>query len=306
MKNIIIGLILLVLVGAGAFVFLGMNDSFQFTKPEAEEPATLTVDDDTVEEEEEPSPFQVVPQGTNPEKTDEVIGTSANGTAIKAYHYGTGDTEILFVGGIHSAFAPNTVAVMDEFITALKQEAIDIPENLKVTIIPNLNPDASGQPDTLASRLNANEVDLNRNFDCDWSATGVWRSSDVSGGSSAFSEPEAKALRDYVEGNNIAAAVVYYAADGGVYASNCGGSLDSEIASLTSTYAEAAGYTANEEFDAYTISGDATNWMAKIGVPAIGVLLSDYTDSEWTKNMAGIEAVLTEYGDETVTETDEE
>ena len=294
MKQIVIGLILLVLVGAGAFVFLSEKESIE-TVPPAEENEYVVPEETT---EPEPSPFEVVPAGSQKKEVtpQEVIGASTEGKDIVAYHFGEGDTELLFVGGIHGAFAPNTSAVMDKFVAALMDEEINIPENVTVTVIPNLNPDARGESDTRAARLNANGVDLNRNFDCEWEAEGVWRSAPVSGGDAAFSEPEAAAVRDYVADNKVTAAVVYYAAGGGVYASNCGGSLDPTIAKLTSVYADASGYTANDEFDAYKISGDATNWMAKEGIPAIGVLLGDYTSTEWKENLAGIEAVLKYYG----------
>ena len=293
MRNVLIGLILLVLAGAGAFVFLSVREGDSSLPPVVENNESEPTEE---LDEPEPSPFTVVPAGSTKKKEQqETIGTSVEGNDITAYHFGTGDTEVLFVGGIHGGFAPNTVAVMDTFVTALMDEDIVPPDGVMVTVIPNLNPDASGEPNTLASRLNANDVDLNRNFNCEWEAEGVWRSSPVSGGDAAFSEPEAAALRDYIEDNNIAAAVVYYAAAGGVYASNCGGTLDPEIAALTAAYADASGYTAHNEFDAYKISGDATNWMAKVGVPAIGVLMGNYTSTEWPENLAGIKAILEYY-----------
>jgi hypothetical protein len=52
----------------------------------------------------------------------------------------------------------------------------------------------------VSGRYNGNTVDLNRNFDCDWQASGVWQSTQVSGGSKAFSEPEPSlAIKTYVE-----------------------------------------------------------------------------------------------------------
>lgn len=289
MKHILIGAVALLVVGALAFFFL----SDQAEAPTAD--TTPTEDRLPVE------PDNGIGDGAKPlpEITEEadraseiVIGQSENGTDIMAHFFGDGAKEVLVVGGVHSAFAPNTVTVAESLMEALDSGTVAIPEGVTVTVIPNLNPDASGAPNTLAARLNANGVDLNRNFDCEWEAEGVWRSTPVSGGEAAFSEAEAAALRDYATANNIAAAVVYYAADGGVYASGCGNGANGESAQLTSAYATAAGYTANNEFDSYKISGDATNWMAKMDVPAIGVLLSDYTNAEWTKNKAGIEAVL--------------
>src|SRR3989344_7058395 len=94
-----------------------------------------------------------------------------------------------------------------------------IADNLKVTVIPVLNPDglskvvtASGKFATLdvntdntlqvSGRFNANNVDLNRNFDCDWQPNATWQKKTVSGGSVLFSEPESLALKNYVETNN--------------------------------------------------------------------------------------------------------
>lgn len=291
MKEILIGAIALIVVGAGAFFLL--SDQAEAPTADTVPVVTPTESDseaDTARDTTEP----ILDESEAPvaRATEEVIGTSVNGAPITAYHYGSGDSEVLIVGGVHSAFAPNTVSLANELRDYFAENEATIPENVSVTVIPNLNPDASGQPNTLTGRLNANDVDLNRNFDCDWEAEGVWRSTPVSGGSAAFSEPEAAAVRDYVAERDIAAAVVYYAADGGVYASNCGGGIDSTITSLTSTYASAAGYTANQEFDAYKVSGDMTNWLAKEGVAAIGVLLSNYTGAEWNQNLAGVEAVL--------------
>ena len=37
------------------------------------------------------------------------------------------------------------------------------------------------------------------------------------------------------------------------------------------------------------------NWFAKQNIPAISVLLTNHTDTEWTKNQKGIEALLSYY-----------
>ncbi len=295
MKNIVIGVIALLIIGGLAFVFLS---------DKADAPTVEDTPDVSMEDRMPVEPDGGIGDGAqpldelleNPSEVSEVIGTSANGVDIVANHFGTGATEVLFVGGIHSGFAPSTVAVAEGLLAALEDGDVTVPEGLRVTVITNLNPDAPKNANTLAGRLNANGVDLNRNFNCEWEAEGTWRSTAVSGGSAAGSEPETKAIETYVANNNVAGAVVYYAADGGVYASNCGGGgLDPKIATLTGLYADAAGYTANEEFDAYKISGDMTNWLAKEGIPAIGVLLTDYTNGEWAKNKAGVEAVLNFY-----------
>jgi hypothetical protein len=288
MKNILIGVVALFIVGLLAFLMLSDRATAPEDTTDLDQPMPVEPDggigDDADPLDQEAEEVDRAPQ--------EVIGKSVDGADIMAYHFGTGNKEILFVGGIHNGFAPNTVAVAEELISELEAGDISIPQGLMVTVIPNLNPDATNSPNTLAGRLNKNGVDLNRNFDCEWNTQGTWNNTPVSGGSAPFSEPEADAVRDYVNANRISGAVVYYAADGGVYASNCGGTLSAEISTLTEVYAEASGYTANDEFNAYKISGDMTNWLAKNNIPTIGVLLSNYTSTEWPENKAGIEAVL--------------
>jgi len=288
-KNIFLALIALIVLAGGVYLFMNMNGETVTPEDDVVSEVETTIDTDTTPDEggndqddtvEEPEPR-------------EVIGTSVEGTDIIAHHFGTGEDEVLVIGGIHSAFAPNTVAVVEELIDALEIGDMTVPEHITLTVIANLNPDASGGPNTRESRLNARDVDLNRNFDCGWKTDAVWRDQAVSGGEAACSEPEAAALRDYVEDHDIAAAVAYYAADGGVYAAHCNGTPDEMTATLTNAYATASGYTANNEFDAYAISGDMTNWLAKAGVPTISVLLSDYTSTEWGVNRAGIDALLT-------------
>src|SRR3989338_8851409 len=168
---------------------------------------------------------------TNTQKpTDEsktVIGTSVEKRDITAYHYGTGDTELLFVGSMHGGYEWNTALVAYELMDYLEVSPEIIPGNVKVTVIPVLNPDglnkvvgttskfspaavSSSNDVVVSGRFNANGVDLNRNFDCDWKASGVWQNKTVSGGSKAFSEPESQAIKNYVETSNPAAVIVWY------------------------------------------------------------------------------------------------
>jgi hypothetical protein len=153
----------------------------------------------------------------------------------------------------------------------------------------------SSQSDLVAGRFNANNVDLNRNFDCDWQPKGVWQTKTVSGGTSAFSEPESQAVENYTNANKPTAVVTWYSAAGGVYSSSCHNGVSSETKTLTKTYADASGYPAYESFDFYATTGDMVNWLAKINVPAISVLLTNHTDTEWTKNLAGVQALLNYY-----------
>lgn len=299
-KYILIAIAVLLVGGAGAYFFLQNSP----------EDIDRTPDNDTLVEvpkdDEQPKDVEPVDEG----KT--VLGTSVEGRDITAYHYGTGDTELLFMGGIHGGYEWNTVLVAYELMDYLEANPAVIPNNIKVTVIPVLNPDGlqktvgtagrftqanvpTLQEATVPGRFNANTVDLNRNFDCDWQSVGIWQDRSVDGGTQAFSEPESQAFRDYVQTATPNAVVVWYSAAGGVFASNCHNGVLPETNSITNVYAKASGYPAFQEFNFYEITGDAVNWLAKNNIPAISVLLTNHQDTEWSKNKAGIEALFNFY-----------
>ncbi len=306
MKNWIIGILVLVVLSVGGYMIFGGSGKSEeinrgqwgdITNLDNNQLATTTP---TAE--------------TNKEQT--VIGKSVQGNDIKAFHFGTGAEEVLLVGGVHGGYEWNTILLAEGLYDYLKANPSAIPANLKISIVFNANPDglkktmggadgartdfAAGDVPTdkallEAGRFNANNVDLNRNFDCQWQATGVWQNTKVSGGSAPFSEPESQAIRDYVNAHHPKAVIVYYSAAGGVYSSSCGAGILPETTVLNKTYAQASGYPSYKTFNAYPTSGDMVNWLAKENIPAISVLLTNHTDIELDKNLAGVKAVLAHY-----------
>ncbi len=305
MKNTIIILFVLGVIGAGTYFF--MNKSSDSVTPEV----VITKETETA-----PTSTSTPPavSTTTPvvDTTKTVIGASLKKNTITAYHFGTGSTELLFVGGIHGGYEWNTVLVAYELIDYLQANPNVIPKNIKVTVIPVVNPDglqkvtgstgrfsasdvSSSESTVIAGRFNNNTVDLNRNFDCDWQKTGVWQTKAVSGGTSVFSEPESQAIKSYVEKSKPTAVVVWYSAGGGVFASSCHNGVSKETNTLTQKFAAASGYPAHQSFDFYATTGDMVNWLAKNNIPAISVLLTDHKNTEWSKNKAGVEALLKYY-----------
>jgi len=295
MKNTITALIIIVLIGLGIYLFTSAPSN------------DLNVPADTT-----PSESDEMTQDVEQNKESEVIGKSVDGRDIVAYYFGDGESELLFVGGIHGGYSWNTVLVAYELMDYLKTNPNVIPSNVKVTVVPVMNPDglnkvtatedrftkadvSTSQTVLVSGRFNANEIDLSRNFDCNWKSVGVWQTTNVSGGSKAFSEPESLAIKNYVEAHKVAAAVVWYSAAGGVYASSCGGDVSVETSAITNIYADASDYPAYESFDFYETSGDMVDWLAKNKIPAISVLLTNHQDTEWDKNLRGIEALFEHY-----------
>ncbi len=270
------------------------------------EPET-SVEEPTIAEE----PVIVIPETAT---SQTIIGSSVEGRSIEAYTFGVGETDLLFTGGIHGGYEWNSILLAYEMIDYLKTNLNTIPDNITVHIIPNLNPDglflATGLKGKFAAtdissnemhttgegRFNANNVDLNRNFDCKWAPESSWRGATVSAGTTAFSEPEAEALRDYVLKTNPEAVVLWHSQANNVYGSECEDGILPETLTLMNTYASAASYGAVPAFTAYPITGDAEGWLASIGIPAVTVELEGRTSTEWTRNLAGVKAVLNIYG----------
>ena len=101
MKNFIITLLVIILVGFGIYFLTKGSPSDVNTLAPTEN--NEQIDEIVVE---------------NKEST--VIGKSVEGRDITAYHYGNGDEDILFVGGVHGGYSWNTTLVAYETMDYLK------------------------------------------------------------------------------------------------------------------------------------------------------------------------------------------
>lgn len=224
-----------------------------------------------------------------------IIGQTSWTTPIWATQLGNGPVSILLVGGLHSGFAPSTTKLAEQLELYFQEHLDEIPASLSLHIIANANPDATIAPGMTEGRLNAHDVDLNRNWDCDWSRVAIFRNRSISGGTAAFSEPETQALRDYIQSIQPAAVVVWTAraANGLVSPGGCGErSLFSNV--LANIYGDAARYVV-EPFVAYAVNGDMTNWLDSQGIPAIFVTIKDYERPDVDSNLKAIQKLLEAY-----------
>jgi len=244
-----------------------------------------------------------------------VIGVSVEGRNIDAYTYGNGNMHLLFVGGIHGGYEWNSVLLAYAFMDYLDAHPEAIPAGLKVTVIPSANPDGVYKvigkeglftitdvpinTDIVSGRFNAHDVDLNRNFECKWKPEGTWRDNLVSAGSEPFSEPEAKAIRDFVSENRPDTAIFWHSQANAVYASECEAGIIPETIDIMNAYSHASGYPAVKSFDSYETTGDAEGWLASIGIPAITVELQTHETIEWERNLSGIKALFDYYSRKT-------
>lgn len=225
------------------------------------------------------------------------IGRSVQGEVIEAIRLGYGEKVILFIGGLHAGFAPATVQIAERTRDYFTENLDAIPPNITLYVIPNANPDSPLQQNTVAGRLNANGVDLNRNWDCRWTTDARFRGEIIagSGGPMPFSEPETQTLRQFIEGVLPTAVVFWEAKYEGGFVSP--GRCD-RTSRVSYTLAEIYGRSANYRVDDFEIdtglilNGDATNWLDQAGYPAVAVLLPDYDEMDWDNNLAGILAII--------------
>lgn len=254
-----------------------------------------------------PEPGPIIEKESKPKQ--EIIGKSVEGREIKSYTFGNGQNHLLFVGGIHGGYEWNSVLLAYRFLDYLFDNPEAVTSNLTVTVIPNANPDGLfkvigkegrfsfadvkvSREDSRPGRFNANGVDLNRNFDCKWKSESMWQGNVVSAGTAPFSEPEARAIRDFVLKNKPTAAIFWHSRANAVYASECENGILPATRQIMNTFSQASGYPAVDSFDAYEITGDVEGWLASIGVPAITVELKTHDSIEWEKNLLGIQALL--------------
>lgn len=263
--------------------------------------------EDEVETRSEPAPITEPTVATSSVST---LGTSVNGRELAIHSFGDGEQHVLFVGGIHGGYEWNSILLAYEMIDYLHSNPQTVPNNITVDIIPNANPDglytATGLEGRFSAnditdlsmhqsgegRFNANGVDLNRNFACNWAPESSWRGAIVSAGSEPFSEPEAQAIQKYVSDTSPVAAIFWHSQANNVYGSFCNGDPLPLTLNIMNAYAQAGNYGAVPAFDTYPITGDVEGWLASIGIPAITVELETRTSTEWTRNLAGSQAVL--------------
>jgi murein tripeptide amidase MpaA len=105
---------------------------------------------------------------------------------------------------MHGGYEWNTILLAYEVIDYFMQFPDQIPDSASVMIIPNVNPDGQFKvvghdgrftsddildkrwEATFPGRFNANDVDLNRNWDCLWTENAFWRNQPINAGEHPF------------------------------------------------------------------------------------------------------------------------
>lgn len=119
------------------------------------------------------------------------LGKTVKGRDITAIIYGSGAKRVLVFGGIHGDEQHTTVLAR---ALAVSINSETLPANLTLVVVPDVNPDGL----MAATRVNANGVDINRNF-----PSRTWRSEYTEQrrypGTQPSSEPETRAVLSLLE-----------------------------------------------------------------------------------------------------------
>ncbi len=212
------------------------------------------------------------------------IGTSVQGRSITGYRFGSGNSAIVFVGTTHGDEKSST-HTLNSLIDYLERNPDVIPGHRTVVIIPNLNPDGY----QANRRTNANGIDLNRNFPTnnwkkDVTMPGGWFNAG-GGGSAPLSEPESKALADYLIKVKPRLVLTYHAAAGVVMPNDSGDS--DELAQIYDQKSN-LNYEPNNQTGQifqYDTTGALEDWLHdKHDIPALLVELWTLAGNEFNKN----------------------
>lgn len=239
--------------------------------------------------------FTPAPRATEPLSGQEVLGESWQSRPIVGHWFGNGAHKVVAVGNIHGGTEENTHQLALELIAYFESNVPQVPSDVTLWIIPTANPDGLAND----TRRNGRMVDLNRNADTDADACVVndWVSDthtsdgviEGGGGTYPFSEVETRLLRDFLDDAEVA--IFYHSTAGEIYVTSCADHPPStELAHILS---EATGYAfTTEGWMAYPVTGAMVDYLAHRGVAAVEVELTDKTDTEFEKNLAGLTAVM--------------
>ncbi len=225
-----------------------------------------------------------------------VIGYSVEGRPIEAYTFGQGETQYLIIAGIHGGYESNTVDLANQLIVYVSQHPELIPSSDTLYIIPDMNPDGVARGRNADARANADGVDLNRNFPSDnwvpdWDHTPCWNLRPTTGGTFGGSEPETRAIMNFIGSHGITAMISYHSAALGVFPGGIPWQSASE--DLASTLSHQTGYPYPPIDIGCTYTGTLPDWAVEHGVgAAVDMELSDHQDAEFSRNLRALKALL--------------
>jgi hypothetical protein len=216
-----------------------------------------------------------------------VIGFSVENRPLQVYRFGIGATERLIVAGMHGGSEFNTIQLADLLIAHLQEHHEIVPLDVTLYILRALNPDGEAREHGFLGRVNANLVDLNRNWDAnwqkDWVRTGCWTLTYVTSGKRPGSEPETQALMNFIQNHHFDALINYHSAALGIFAG--GLPPDDYSIRLAEAVAAVSTYPWPPIDTGCMYTGGFTDWADENNIAALDVELTDHTHTDFEMNL---------------------
>ncbi len=226
------------------------------------------------------------------------LGFSGQGRPIQVVRVGDGPRKLVVVGDTHGGPEANTYKLTIELIGYFRAHPDAVPPSVRLYLIPSLNPDGLA----LGTRFDGARVDLNRNMNTnldtcaenDWSpkVQGARGIVSETGGPYPDSQTESRLIRAFLL--DAAGAIFIHSNAGMVFPSSC------EYAPsilMAQAYASGAGYAYSRYWPSYNITGGMSDWAGSMGIAAITPELETGDSSEYERNLAGLQTVLSKAED---------
>ena len=225
-----------------------------------------------------------------------LIGYSVLNRPIEAYTFGKGYNQYLIIAGIHGGYEGNTVDLANQLMVYISQHPDSIPNGSTLYIIPDMNPDAVARGRNVDARVNANGVDLNRNFPtpnwvANWDHTNCWNDRPTTGGTFAGSEPETKAVMNFIVSHPIRAMISYHSAALGVFPG--GDPWQAASSELAADLSKVTGYPYPPIDTGCVYTGTLADWAVEHGVgAAVDMELATHQNSDFDKNLRAMKTLI--------------
>jgi hypothetical protein len=230
-----------------------------------------------------------------------IIGYSVEGRPIQVYSFGQGELHYLIVAGIHGGYEGNTVDLANQMLVYLSSHSEAISGGATLYIIPDMNPDAVARGRNASARVNDNGVDLNRNFPThnwveDWDHSNCWNERPTTGGIAPGSEPETRAVANFIMGHRIHAMISYHAAALGVFPGGDPWQPASEKLAEMLSNATSYPYPPLDIGCVYT--GTLADWAVENGVgAAVDMELANHKDPDFLRNLKALRVLVNFFAD---------
>jgi murein peptide amidase A len=238
-----------------------------------------------------PTPF-VLASGTGTRPT--IIGYSVSGRPLEVYAFGNGEKQRMIVAGIHGGYEWNTIALADELITHVYSNPNIIPSDVTLYILRNLNPDGDARDHGYDGRVNDHGVDLNRNFPTNWAADwdrdGCWDYGLTTGGTGPASEPETRALVNFLQTHRIGALISYHSAALGVFPG--GEPWEKNSITFAKKLADATDYSFPPLDTGCIFTGTLADYAVERGAVSVDMELSTHIKTDFKKNLKALDLLL--------------